>query len=207
MDFEKAPPFKPCSTKQKAVMLRHVEGRLRSRSGALLEASPRDSWSIVEFMHRTVFEFLEKPEAWDIEPLRIRDACFNANASLLYLAMHLTYLSPNTASEDPKLSQAMILRVQEAVYQLGSTGHYKHWDEIGVKPSSCAVENGEDVLLLILAAEVGFLENIKRWTLARPISKRLKSLILCHLEIGFFLPKFILVPSVVGSYVEGLSLS
>jgi hypothetical protein len=176
-------------------------------------------------MHRTVFEFLEKPEAWDIEPLRVRDAPFNANASLLYLAMHLTYLNPNALgsgdstvtcgihharvaeSENPKLSQAMILRIQEAVYQLESAGHYKHWDRIGVKPSGYAAEYGEDVLLLILAAEVGFLEYIKRWALTLPVSKRLKSLILRHVAISFFLPESILVPSTAASYAARLPLS
>jgi hypothetical protein len=39
MDFEKASPFKPYSTKQKTAMLRHAEGHLRSRSGGLLEVS------------------------------------------------------------------------------------------------------------------------------------------------------------------------
>ncbi|KAF4459816.1 hypothetical protein FALBO_13424 [Fusarium albosuccineum] len=103
MDFENAPPFEPFSPHQESAICDRVEARLRSRCGGLLELQ-RTSKLVegknttdytIEFMHRTVFEFLESPETWSLEHLRISDERFCANAALSFLSMHTWYLKTN----------------------------------------------------------------------------------------------------------------
>ncbi|SPO04031.1 related to small s protein [Cephalotrichum gorgonifer] len=88
-----------------------LEGRLRSRCGGLLElyvpkavnagpfclCPPTAHHSLVEstvlFMHRTVFEFLDMPDVWDLECLRIQDELFDADAALALMSLHQADLS------------------------------------------------------------------------------------------------------------------
>ncbi|KAF4997738.1 hypothetical protein FDECE_11995, partial [Fusarium decemcellulare] len=81
MDFDNAPPFEPFSPHQESAIFDRVEARLRSRCGGLLElqrtSKPAEGKNTtdytIEFMHRTVFEFLESPETWSLQHLRISD--------------------------------------------------------------------------------------------------------------------------------------
>ena len=92
-----------------------LEGRLRSRTGGLLEIKYRDCWcrpkcpsrngrilclegAKPEFMHRTVFEFLDTPGAWDMECLTIRDPSF-----LVDSALSICHSSWALQSSDPQL--------------------------------------------------------------------------------------------------------
>ncbi|KAI0892495.1 prion-inhibition and propagation-domain-containing protein [Annulohypoxylon nitens] len=90
-NYKSADQISNLTTKQKHMLCKELEGRLRSRTGGLLEAC----WSIkssacehcfcgaktseshdalvdgrVEFMHRTVVEFLSHEKAWDLECLQ-----------------------------------------------------------------------------------------------------------------------------------------
>lgn len=102
MDIENMPPLNLSTPSSKQVVWDRVEGRLRSRCGGLLELDgtipsntrsgqgPKENATVV-FMHRTVFEFLDNPEIWNLEYLRIHDIRFNANAALCILSMQLWY--------------------------------------------------------------------------------------------------------------------
>ncbi|KAF3059765.1 Heterokaryon incompatibility protein s [Daldinia childiae] len=81
---------------QKRTLCEELEGRLRSRTGGLLETN----WSEEEhdtkidgrviFMHRTVFEFLSNEKSWDLECLRPPNglqAASELSRIGLYLAM------------------------------------------------------------------------------------------------------------------------
>lgn len=67
-------------------------GRLRSRTGGLLELQVHENrrqnaldeadYLVMEFMHRTVFEFLEDPNVWTLPSLRIADKTY-VEASLI----------------------------------------------------------------------------------------------------------------------------
>ena len=107
------------SHKEKKTKCDVLEGRLRSRCCGLLEVrradcqsacfcQARDSAShrknaknahntlidsTVEFMHRTVFEFLEIPTVWEFDCLQIDDEFFDPNAALSHLSLHLAHLS------------------------------------------------------------------------------------------------------------------
>ncbi|KAJ0115572.1 hypothetical protein J7T55_010395 [Diaporthe amygdali] len=73
-----------------------VSGRLRSRTGGLLEIQLRKEHgsltnadgAIVEFMHRTVFEFLDDPKVWELKGLRISDDAFSEAAEISVLKLH-----------------------------------------------------------------------------------------------------------------------
>lgn len=69
-----------------------LKGRLRSRCRGLLEVSTmpvhaRDNPS-VDFMHRTVFEFLNTPAVWAMDCLQIHDHEFEATTVLAYMSCH-----------------------------------------------------------------------------------------------------------------------
>ncbi|KAI9147256.1 Heterokaryon incompatibility protein s [Paramyrothecium foliicola] len=102
MDVETALPLEPNPSDPDFIHER-VEARLRSRCGGLLElrripASSKELnldvfpvTAVVEFMHRTVFEFLDSPGTWNMDYLRIAKSNFNANASLAFMSMQLWY--------------------------------------------------------------------------------------------------------------------
>ncbi|KAM0248515.1 hypothetical protein ACHAQJ_009452 [Trichoderma viride] len=49
--------------------------------------------STVEFLHRSVFEFLSTLEAWDLKILSIHDQMFEPNSVLSCLSLHLSHMS------------------------------------------------------------------------------------------------------------------
>ena len=71
------------------------EGRLRSRCRGLLEVykSFMSKDPYVDFMHRTVFEFLSTPNIWDIDCLHISDHAFDASTVLAYMSCYTLYNS------------------------------------------------------------------------------------------------------------------
>ncbi|KAI9164097.1 hypothetical protein HJFPF1_05733 [Paramyrothecium foliicola] len=101
--------LKTLSHAQQLSVCTPMEGRLRSRCGGLLELRMRSEplgegcfcnlqshdplvHSTVDFMHRTVFEFLDRPEIWSTASLRIRDSSFNANAALAIMNFQICRL-------------------------------------------------------------------------------------------------------------------
>jgi len=209
LDFEKAPEFQRFSAEQQRNMLRTTKGRLRSRTGGLLEVRRTIYRPSVEFMHRAVFEFLDNfPEIWETEPLFIRDSKFNANAALLHMAMSICYERPTNVNkiemvrglchaqvadkENPELSLAMLLRIEEvvlcreAVLSSNLSGCFRG---VELKPSNYVATYGRGIFLLELAIEAGLLEYVRRRLSSHYITNQLKSMLLRHLYSGIFIPE------------------
>ena len=89
-----------------------LEGRLGSRCWGLLEVKPVSEEAVdeglracfclgdegnhnilvdstVEFLHRSVFEFLSTPGVWELESLQTNEALFEPNATLAAISLHL----------------------------------------------------------------------------------------------------------------------
>ncbi|EUC42801.1 hypothetical protein COCMIDRAFT_72496, partial [Bipolaris oryzae ATCC 44560] len=92
--------YSPNEMKQKSSML---EGRLRSRCRGLLEVhgdisdshltDPHDNdWPSVDFMHRTVFEFLKNTDALELDCLKIDDDQFDPTAVLACMYWYALFL-------------------------------------------------------------------------------------------------------------------
>ncbi|KAI1391895.1 prion-inhibition and propagation-domain-containing protein [Hypoxylon trugodes] len=122
-DLTQMPSYEFYSNEQRRAKCLLLEGRLRSRCGGLLEFSrPTSNDSMfcfcqalthetecnivydckahdtnidanVEFMHRTVFEFLDNLEVWDLECLQIDDSTFCAAAVLSAMSLHSAQLA------------------------------------------------------------------------------------------------------------------
>ncbi|KAM0817410.1 putative Nucleoside phosphorylase domain-containing protein [Seiridium cardinale] len=89
-----------------------VAGRLRGRSGGLLElqlhqhnrperASDSDAM-VVELMHRSVFELLEYPEVWDLPSLRIAAESYVEASALSVLKLQGCIRSLDYETDRPK---------------------------------------------------------------------------------------------------------
>jgi hypothetical protein len=114
MDLYKIPPHQRLSTEEKNTKCTILKGRLRSRCGGFLEINRtrmtiklpiaglgfEQSWEVklercpiidssVEFMHRSVYEFLDSPLTWKLDCLQIDDAVFDPNAVLSSMSLHL----------------------------------------------------------------------------------------------------------------------
>ncbi|KAM0556074.1 hypothetical protein ACHAPJ_006062 [Fusarium lateritium] len=102
-------PLKTFSASEQRTLCVPMEGRLRSRCGGLLELRRRYNLqnsicfcvsnshdalvhSTVTFMHRTVFEYLDRARIWDLPSFRITDPSFNANAALSLMSLQLARL-------------------------------------------------------------------------------------------------------------------
>jgi hypothetical protein len=90
--------YRQWTVEERSDVCKEVAGRLRSRSGGLLElqlhqnalpegAQDTDSM-VVEFMHRSVFEFLEDPKVWNLPSLRISDESYVEASTLSILKLH-----------------------------------------------------------------------------------------------------------------------
>lgn len=126
-DCENSDPLRSLSMSKQRGVCAPMEGRLRSRCGGLLEVRRRKVarttacfctskthddlvHSTVEFMHRTVFEFLDSPQTWSLACLRIADAGFNANAALSIMGVQLARLilpGANKSSLQPFIMDAI----------------------------------------------------------------------------------------------------
>lgn len=56
--------------------------------------------STVQFIHRSVFEFLNNPSVWDLDCLHIDDAAYEASAALSMMTLHL--LCIRAVEEEPQ---------------------------------------------------------------------------------------------------------
>ncbi|EJT72935.1 hypothetical protein GGTG_09786 [Gaeumannomyces tritici R3-111a-1] len=114
MDYKRAMPLKRLSLQQQRAMSASLEGRLRSRCGGLLEvrqarrcprwptssrclcrttgsAHDRLAHSTVEFIHRSVYDFLERG-GLGLPSLCISDPSFSANAAVSVMELQLASL-------------------------------------------------------------------------------------------------------------------
>ncbi|KAI1308591.1 prion-inhibition and propagation-domain-containing protein [Xylaria venustula] len=110
LDLKKSRLLEVPLPEARSAMCRVAEGRLRSRCGGLLEIKPclrklcqcgsdqinkHDTVvdSTVEFIHRTMAEFLDNPETWELACLRIEDAAFDANAALSVISLQMAEIT------------------------------------------------------------------------------------------------------------------
>ncbi|PNP73605.1 hypothetical protein FNYG_13057 [Fusarium nygamai] len=102
-------PVRTLEANRKRDLCEELEGRLRSRCGGLLELSPAnprlrhscvcgkpeeaDHDSLVDaavvFMHRTVFDFLNNEDVWDLEYLQVPDDRFSTTTALALYHLHV----------------------------------------------------------------------------------------------------------------------
>ncbi|KAF7533640.1 hypothetical protein G7054_g6921 [Neopestalotiopsis clavispora] len=95
MDLAKMQPPRHLSTTEKQAKCVMLEGRLRSRCGGLLEIHGSGAAiidSTVEFMHRSVFEFLDSPPTWELDCFKFDDNMFDPYAVLSAMSLHLAEL-------------------------------------------------------------------------------------------------------------------
>lgn len=121
LDITKPLQYYHLSQKERVSKCKLLEARLRSRCCGLLEIgfghtrlcfckfgdhhsreTPNHQIvdSTVEFIHRTVFEFLKAPEVWDHEHLQILDTRFYPDAILSRVNAHLMLASIHTDGDD-----------------------------------------------------------------------------------------------------------
>lgn len=126
MSLDKMKDFTQCSPdnmKKKSAVL---EGRLRSRCRGLLEVhgdaskghltKPQEDSPFVDFMHRTVYEFLDKTEVLEMDCLKIDDNGFDQTAALGCMYWYMVFLDMDPFSEENSYfsSGLTILEVMEA---------------------------------------------------------------------------------------------
>ncbi|RYO80686.1 hypothetical protein DL766_000327 [Monosporascus sp. MC13-8B] len=122
MDPRRVPPPRKLSDAEKRAKCQFLEGRLRSRCCGLLEISrpcaesveydcfcnadglfDTHNWLIdsrIQFMHRTVFDFLSQPGVWDIKYLQVQDPDFDADSVLSWVFMELLALCGQRRNTD-----------------------------------------------------------------------------------------------------------
>ncbi|KAI1409916.1 prion-inhibition and propagation-domain-containing protein [Hypoxylon sp. FL1857] len=120
LDTTKTPDFRALSIVQRRMKCRVLEARLRSRCCGLLEIHRAEGQfercfcshegggdkldelvdSMVEFMHRSVFEFLNNPAVWNLGCLKISDPNFEPNGVLSRMCLHLVSMSFKERDED-----------------------------------------------------------------------------------------------------------
>ncbi|KFA77438.1 hypothetical protein S40288_03077 [Stachybotrys chartarum IBT 40288] len=185
MDIENMPPLDLSKPSRKHVVWDRVEGRLRSRCGGLLELDstnpsntrsgqePRENASVV-FMHRTVFEFLDNPEIWNLEYLRIHDIRFNANAALCVLSMQLwhwkgthnwvaamadtLFCARLVDAKDVSISFLILERIMFVVLNEERIAPSEHSDSL--VPSRLIGQHGRDSFIFALAVEANMVNYV-----------------------------------------------
>ena len=115
LDVLRAPKYTSLRLEEKIAICKSYEARLRSRCCGLLELKAgklncllncfcrqthstlnRESSlidSTVDFLHRTVFEFLNQPDVWALPCLQIDDTNFQPNGALSLMSLPLLYMS------------------------------------------------------------------------------------------------------------------
>ncbi|KAI0521799.1 prion-inhibition and propagation-domain-containing protein [Xylaria bambusicola] len=133
LSFERTRLFQVPMQEERRAICAPTEGRLRSRCGGLLEIQKQvhcdhclcestdkhDSEvdSTVIFIHRALFEFLDKPETWRHKCLHIEDAAFNANAVITIMCLQLVLIviqDRPKPKQSPHVSDPIKLAVSDA---------------------------------------------------------------------------------------------
>ncbi|CAN9188605.1 unnamed protein product [Alternaria alternata] len=84
--------FERWSSKKRQQKIQILEGRLRSRCRGLLEVHTYDNKACsVDFMHRTVYEYLSTPDVWELDCLQVDDHHFDAATVLAYMSSYKLY--------------------------------------------------------------------------------------------------------------------
>ncbi|KAI1353533.1 prion-inhibition and propagation-domain-containing protein [Xylaria sp. FL0043] len=179
-----------------------TEGRLRSRCGGLLEIRPclrsdacytlrtcqcgatdeieHDTLfgPTIEFMHRSVFEFLDTPETWEMECLRIEDAAFDVNAGLAVISLYMAQVS--LQRRDKRMSLQELSRMIDPTayyYIMNAIGYARHADTSSKDGGLVVLSKLEEILKvgsrptrkteepcissLVLAVEIGMVDCAK----------------------------------------------
>jgi hypothetical protein len=115
--------FTRCSVVEMRANCQNLDGRLRSRCRGLLEVhhhrgkhsrtgSDEAETSPIDFMHRTVFEFLSTPRVWEMDCLQIHDSEFDAAMVLSCMSNYLLYLQEVPISQETELAAQSLAYVQ-----------------------------------------------------------------------------------------------
>jgi hypothetical protein len=82
--------FSDITNEDRRTVLDQLEGRLRSRCGGLLEFSATGGYLNVQFMHRTVSEFLSDPKIWELACLKT-PAGFHVSSDLSIIRLYTLF--------------------------------------------------------------------------------------------------------------------
>jgi len=165
--------FTEPSLDEKQARTTMFEGRLRSRCRGLLEVykSTDSGDSYVDFMHRTVFEFLSAPDVWDFDCLHTSDYAFNASTVLAYMSCYTLYnnkLGRTSKDLGVILKAHAYARVVEQkspsdmsrlLSRLAIASLYGTDDENSYLPS---VSDSLDTSTVLLAVEIGLTTFVQR---------------------------------------------
>jgi hypothetical protein len=164
--------FTPVSLDEKNARCAMLKGRLRSRCRGLLEVSTigvrsRDDPS-VDFMHRTVFEFLSTPAVWEMCCLQIHDAEFDATIVLAYMSCYSLFLDPERDARfaigyvdeiykrSPSKLRGLLNRLAFAIVKPIDEGHAS---------STIDLDSSIDHSAFLLAIELNLTKHIKSYDL------------------------------------------
>jgi hypothetical protein len=213
LDMARFPDLRELSLDERRMKCRVLEARLRSRCCGLLEVHwARGQYercfcghdggsgniaildglvdSMVEFMHRSVFEFLSNPEVWNLDCLQTGNANFQPNAVLSRMNLHLLYISSRENNKrraqinemaresllcakyaDLTFSEAMPIlpyfsRVAFEIIEIlkasfEARDDYPFFAEI--KKRFRASKKAETHLALLLAVELGMVNVVRHW--------------------------------------------
>ena len=164
-EIDAACNFKECTREGKRHELSRLKGRLTSRCMGLLEIhgiskdidTLKDNefhYLSVNFMHRTVFEFLSMPKIWDMACLDVHDQNFDAMTILLYISAQALYLQATLLEYDygliyQSLDYLMLLEGSASINLLsavkGFTSAFMHliWEGKGFQTSRLIVDPHE----------------------------------------------------------------
>lgn len=239
LDMKRVPDLRTLTLEERRMKCKVLEARMRSRCCGLLEVHratrrtkrcfcghinfhPVDELvdSIVEFMHRSVFEFLSNPEIWGLECLQIPDDNFDANGVLSRMNFYLAYVSATdgimnstqvngltreallyakhadepfsevTASILYSFSQMTFDLIKILCKQIGFTNEYPFFAEI--KKHVCLSKKAEAQLASVLAVELGMVNMVEHMGELGILSQNQKTPLLWH---AIDRPYFDLLPS------------
>ncbi|KAL1798170.1 hypothetical protein ACET3X_002207 [Alternaria dauci] len=102
--------FERWSSQKRQQKIQMLEGRLRSRCRGLLEIHPSSIMAYrVDFMHRTVYEYLSTPDVWDMDCLQVNDHHFDAVNVLAYMSSYTLYAGwTNGNGHDYRVGEAAL---------------------------------------------------------------------------------------------------
>ncbi|KAK5052771.1 hypothetical protein LTR84_002637 [Exophiala bonariae] len=101
LDILSIPQFSPSRRNTSTNPNQELEGRLRSRCWGLVEVrlpyvqyddEETPPIASVQFMHKTVLEFLNIPEAWELGSLTVPEEEFDASAALAFISTYLLHI-------------------------------------------------------------------------------------------------------------------
>ncbi|EEU34855.1 uncharacterized protein NECHADRAFT_55084 [Fusarium vanettenii 77-13-4] len=207
MDVENLPPQRRLSLAERRRLCTTLEGRLRGRSGGLVElfdgqglpsshclCSPDEHIpdheglvdSTVDFLHRTVFEFLDNEAAWSLDYLQTGDPSWNGYAVLCAIASEYAKAIRDLSADSPRYKHEIarslsLARVADrespatvaiVLFRLQGILMSHDGDEFPVGVSGQLSSSMTDIppeIILVLAVEAGIVNFAKTYLAAADI--------------------------------------